>query len=198
MACCCNHRATATDPSNGTRRSGWGDGQNRDFQETAPFRALRVDKPLLAAIDDGIHAADADPIPHKTLRAGVAAEQMVYWMQELTEITLLDYIFSQQDRIGNSDYLNYWYRHDEGGTKQRPASGTRVPADLAEHHPIRVRRTQLNDNDAGGRIPYANLTKNTRMLEKIRHYNADTYRRLLKLDADVAAHGELYRYVRDS
>lgn len=183
---------------NGTRRSGWGDGQNRDFQETAPFRALRADKPLLAAIEDGIHAADADPILHKTLREGVAAEQIIYWMQELTEITLLDYIFSQQDRIGNIDYLSYWYWLEDGHTKRRPASGTRVPPELAEHHPIRLRRTQLNDNDAGGRIPYANFTKKTGMLEKIRHYNVDTYRRLLKLDADFAARGELYRWLRDS
>ena len=28
---------------NGTRESGWGDGQNRDFQRTAPFMALRKD-----------------------------------------------------------------------------------------------------------------------------------------------------------
>jgi len=183
---------------NGTRRSGWGDGQNRDFQETAPFVALRADKPLLEATDDGIRAAEADPVLREAMRSGVAPEQMVYWMQELIEITLLDYLFSQQDRIGNIDYLNYWYWHDDGTVRRRPASGTRVPEDLEEHHPVRLRRTMLNDNDAGARVPYANFTKKTQMLEKIRHYNAETYRQLLRLAADFEAQGELYRYVRET
>jgi hypothetical protein len=34
---------------------------------------------------------------------------MVFWMRDLADITLLDYLFGQQDRIGNIDYLTYWY-----------------------------------------------------------------------------------------
>jgi hypothetical protein len=117
-------------------------------------------------------------------------------MQDLTEITLLDYIFSQQDRIGNIDYLNYWYWVEDGQVKRAPADSGNVPEQIAAHHPIKLRRTQLNDNDAGGRVQYANFTKKTQMLEKIRHYSPDTYRRLLRLDQDFASQGELYRYVR--
>ena len=73
-----------------------------------------------------------------------------------------------------------------------------MPEELAGYHAIRIRRTQLNDNDAGGRVPYANYTKKTGMLEKLRHYSADTYRRLLRLAADFEARGELYAYVRDT
>jgi len=183
---------------NGTRQSGWGEGQNRDFQETAPFLALRSALPLIEAIEDGIHAATANPTLRQTMRSGIAPEQMVFWMRELTEITLLDFIFSQQDRIGNIDYLSYWYWVDNGQIRHMPASGTQLPDEIADQHAIRIRRTQLNDNDAGGRIPYANYTKRTGMLEKIRHYNADTYRRLLRLAADLDSRGELYGYVRDS
>jgi len=183
---------------NGTRRSGWGAGQNRDFQETAAFRALRADKPLTEAIQHGIHEASADRTLRKAMRNGVSPEQMVFWMKELTEITLLDFIFSQQDRIGNIDYLTYWYWTDDGEVKRRPAAGSAVPDDIADFHPFRLKRTQLNDNDAGGRLPYANFTKKTRMLEKIRHYGPDTYRRLMRLDRDFADRGELYRYVRDT
>ena len=183
---------------NGTRRSGWGEGQNRDFQDTAPFQALRAELPLLEAIDHGIHQASADPALRQAMRHGVSPEQMVFWMKELTEITLLDYIFSQQDRIGNIDYLNYWYWVDGGEVQREPASGGQVPEKLAAKHPIKLRRTQLNDNDAGGRVPYANFTKKTGMLERIRHYGADTYRRLLQLDQDFADEGELFHYVRAS
>jgi hypothetical protein len=183
---------------NGTRQSGWGEGQNRDFQETPPFQALRSALPLVQAIDAGINAAAANPTLRQAMRSGIAPEQMVFWMKELTEITLLDYIFSQQDRIGNIDYLTYWYWVDNGQIRRMPASGTQLPEAIADQHAIRLRRSQLNDNDAGGRIPYANYTKKTRMLENIRHYNADTYRRLQRLAADFEARGELYAYVRDS
>ena len=183
---------------NGTRRSGWGAGQNRDFQETAPFRALRTDKPLAEAIQHGIHEASSDRTLRKAMRHGVSPEQMVFWMKELTEITLLDYIFSQQDRIGNIDYLTYWYWVDDGEVRRRIAAGSTVPDDIADFHPVRLKRSQLNDNDAGGRVPYANFTKTTRMLEKIRHYSPDTYRRLMRLDKDFEDQGPLYRYVRDT
>jgi hypothetical protein len=183
---------------NGTRESGWGEGQNRDFQETAPFLALRSDLPLQEAIDEGIHEAATNRTLSQAMRGGVAPEQMVFWMKELTEITLLDYIFSQQDRVGNIDYLGYWYWVDNGAVRSMPASGTQLPDELAGQHAVRIRRTHLNDNDAGGRVPYANYTKKTRMLEKIRHYSADTYRRLLRLAQDFGAGGELHDYVRDS
>lgn len=188
-------KGTRYDPEiNGTRKSGWGIGQSKDFQQTPPFLALRSDKPLTAAIADGLaqgrkrHAkgSHADP------------RQMAFWMQELTEITLLDYIFNQQDRIGNIDYRQYWYWLDRGKIRHRLARGPRAPKDIAAHHPTRLKRTWLNDNDAGGRRAYANFTKKTWMLEKIRHYNPKTWRRLVAMERDFAKQGKLYRYVRDS
>jgi hypothetical protein len=183
---------------NGTRQSGWGAGQNRDFQETAPFLALRSPLPLDQAIDAGIHEAAGNETLRQAMGHGVAPEQMVFWMKELTEITLLDFIFSQQDRIGNIDYLNYWYWVEDGGVRRRPAATAGVPDDLAAYHPIRLKRTQLNDNDGGGRVQYANFTKKTGMLEKLRHYSPDTYRRLMRLADDFATRGELLGYLRDS
>lgn len=183
---------------NGTRKSGWGAGQNRDFQRTAPFFALRSPAPLPEAIEQGIQTAAEDPQMRQAMRHGATPEQMVFWMQELTEITLLDYIFSQQDRIGNIDYLSYWYWVQDGELKQAPASSTQVPEDIARYHPLRLKRTQLNDNDAGGRVAYANYSKTTGMLENLRHYNADTYRRLMRLAQDLSDQGELYRYLLDS
>ena len=82
-------------------------------------------------------------------------------------------------------HANAFQQH-QGAGEDRPAS------------PTRLKRTQLNDNDAGGRLPYANFTKKTGMLEKIRHYSPDTYRRLMRLTKDFEAKGELYGYVRDT
>ena len=183
---------------NGTRASGWGQGQNRDFQETAPFLALKSGKPLQQAVEEGIHEAMQNTTLRHAMRHGIAGEQMVYWMQELTEITLLDYIFSQQDRIGNIDYLNYWYWVQDGAVRRMPASGSKVPQAIASYHPLRLRRSQLNDNDAGGRLAYANFTRQTEMLEKIRHYNPATYQRLMRLAADFETRGELYVYLQQT
>jgi len=183
---------------NGTRKSGWGKGQNRDFQETAPYLALRSDKPLKEAIAEGLAKAERDPILKKVMRAGVSDTQMAYWMQDLTEITLLDYVFSQQDRIGNIDYVPYWHWTDGGKVKLEKADGDSPPSSIAGHNPRLIKRTWLNDNDAGGKRKYANFTKTTGMLEKIRHYKPETYRRLIALDQDFKTKGELYAYVRDT
>ena len=183
---------------NGTRKSGWGDGQNRDFQNTAPYLALRSDNPLEEAIADGLSGASRDPVLKKAMGHGVSPEQMAFWMQDLTEITLLDFIFSQQDRIGNIDYVDYWHWSENGEVKRTEATGNSPPAEVASLDPVRIKRTWLNDNDAGGKRRYANFTKKTGMLEKIRHYNPETWRRLMALDRDFTDQGPLYAYVRDT
>ena len=72
-------------------------------------------KPLAEAIRWGIaqgHASSAIP-------AEVRAEQVAFWVRELIDITLLDYLFSQQDRIGNIDYLPHWV-----WVRRRPGAAT--------------------------------------------------------------------------
>ena len=181
---------------NGTRVSGWGKGQSLDFQETAPFRALRSDKPLLEAIREGKRIALQNPRLAAATGDDASAQQMIYWMSDLINITLLDFIFSQQDRIGNIDYISYW-RWPSGDTVgSRPASSRKVPADLASHKPFYIKQTELGDNDAGVRLSYANYTKRTAMLEKLRHYRGVTYLQLMRLDRDFKSSGPLYEYVR--
>jgi hypothetical protein len=183
---------------NGTRASGWGKGQNYDFQKTAPYLALRSEKPLLQAVDHGLRSARRNSRMNRDLGKNISRQQMIYWMTEITEITLLDYIFNQQDRIGNIDYIPYWYWRDNGRLFREKARGKKVPPELADKNPLLIRRTQLNDNDAGARLSYINYTKKTAMLEKQRHYRAETYRKLMRLERDFAARGELYRYLEST
>ncbi len=179
---------------NGSRASGWGDGQSRDFQQTAPFVALATDKPLREAIRHGLasgHAGSAIP-------ADVREVQMAYWMRELIDITLLDYLLGQQDRIGNIDYLEHWVWVDGGQVRQQRAAGRQPPGDIAAFAPRRIKRTELGDNDAGVRTSYANFTQRTGMLEALRHYHPHTYRQLLAMARDFDARGALYEQVRSS
>jgi hypothetical protein len=181
---------------NGTRRSGWGDGQSRDFQETAPFRALRSTLPLAAAIEEGRRAARGDPALAKATGGDATPAQMVYWMSDLIDVTLLDFVFSQQDRIGNIDYVAAWHWFEDGQLRTRAAAGQTPPGDIARFAPVYLKRTELGDNDAGVRLTYRNYTRRTGMLENLRHYRADAYRQLLRLAADLETAGPLHGYVQ--
>ena len=183
---------------NGTRKSGWGDGQNRDFQETPAYRALRIDRPLAEAVAEGITTAAREPDLKEAMGPALSEQQVVYWMQELTEITLLDFIFSQQDRVGNIDYTLWWHWVEDGEVRRVPAVSREPPSHIAGSSPRLLKRTELNDNDAGGRVEYANFAKRTGMLVGLRHYHADTYLRLQRLARDFEAKGELYAYARDA
>jgi hypothetical protein len=183
---------------NGTRKSGWGKGQNLDFQETAPFLALRSPKPLAGAIAEGVAQAVRDPQIRRDMGADVDPRQVAYWMRDIANIVLLDYIFSQQDRIGNIDYRLYWMWVEDGAVKHKRAEHHHKSEPAPNPEAIRVKRTRLNDNDAGGRVQYANFAKTTQMLEKLRHFPATTYRKLMALHADLQSSGPLHAYLRDS
>jgi hypothetical protein len=183
---------------NGTRESGWGSGQNLDFQQTAPYLALRSELPVMEAARWGIHEARKNPKMAKALPAETDPRQVVFWMQELLEITLLDFMLGQQDRIGNIDYNWRWYWIEDGKLESDNAHGKEPPQEIAGFSPVRLRQSAINDNDAGVRAGYADFAERTHMLEGLRHYNADLYRRLGAMAADFQAKGEMYRWMTNS
>lgn len=183
---------------NGTRASGWGEGQNYDFQATAPFLALRSQKPLAEAVAEGLAEALKDPQIRRDMGEDADPRQIVYWMRDLAEIVLLDFILSQQDRVGNIDYTERWYWIENGEMKSRKAVAHGDETEPLPEGAVRLKRTHLNDNDAGGRVEYANFAKSTGMLDDIFHYPAPLYRQLLALEADLAAEGPLHAYLKTS
>jgi len=184
-------------------RSRWGVKQNEDFQRTAPYLALQSSRSLLEAIKSGKSKAFRNSAVRKAT-GEVSDLQMVFWMREITEIVLLDYIFSQQDRIGNIDFRWYWYWVEEGKVKKKShkvsfnrsrMSRQTPPAEIAQFQPILIQRTAINDNDAGGRVPYVNFAKKTGMLQKLRHFSQKTYDKLVALDADLQNKGPIHQYI---
>ena len=174
---------------NGTRASGWGSGQNYDFQHTAPFFALRSDKDLAGAIKEGIYSARTDPKMAQALPADASPVQVGWWMLELLDIVVLDFLLGQQDRIGNIDYQWRWLWLEDDEPRSEPATSDTPPVDGA----VRLRTTWLNDNDAGIRRAYANYARKTGMITGLRHFNPDLYKRLKALAADMEAQGPMYR-----
>jgi len=187
-------------------RSGGSTSQNLDFQKTPAFLALKSEKPLLEAIAVGLEQGMKDKTVRAAMGGGASNFQMAIWMKELTEIVILDYIFSQQDRVGNLDYKWYIYWIDAAGKVQ----SDRVKSDLSRASQAKitypkvmdgaptqlVQRTQMSDNDAGGRVRYANRTKETKMLEGIRHIDRATYDKLVSLNADLQAGGVIAQHIR--
>jgi len=183
---------------NGTRESGWGAGQNLDFQQTAPFLALRSELPVAEAAAWAIREARKNPRMTKELKADTPVEQVVFWMQDVLEITLLDFVLGQQDRIGNIDYNWFWYWIEDGKLQSKAAHSRDVPAELAAFSPLRLRQSAINDNDAGVRAGYVDFASKTHMLEGLRHYNAGLYQRLGRLAQDFEAKGPAYAWLTAS
>lgn len=183
---------------NGTRTSGWGEGQNYDFQATAPFLALRSEKPLTEAVAEGLAEALKDHQIRRDMGETTDPRQMVWWMTDLTHIVLLDFILSQQDRIGNIDHVAHWVWVENGEVKSRTAVSHGDETEPLPEGAVRIKRTHLNDNDAGARVEYANFAKSTGMLDDMHHYPVRLYRQLMALEADLKAEGPLHSYLKTS
>jgi hypothetical protein len=178
------------------------------LQKTPAFLALMNPKGFSDAAGAAVGASKADPVVAKALGSSVSSEQMMFWMQEMSEIALMDYIFGQQDRPGNIDYLWTWYAADDKGAVKSTRADAEVArasmGSIAVPDEIKssgkyylIQKTQINDNDAAGR-EYANFTKRFGLLEKIRHLNAVTYRQLIRLAKDYQAKGPLYNYLSNT
>jgi hypothetical protein len=183
---------------NGTRASGWGEGQNYDFQATAPFLALRSDKPLEEAVADGLAEALKDPQIRRDMGDDTDPRQIVVWMADVANISLMDFILSQQDRVGNIDYAEHWYWIENGELKSRKAVAHGPETNPLPEGAVRLKRTHLNDNDAGARVEYANFAESTGMLDDLHHFPARTYRQLMALEADFRDEGPLHAYFATS
>ena len=137
---------------NGTRVSGWGKGQNYDFQQTPAFLALSEDAPLIEAVDAGLRKGRENSQINRDLGPNVSRAQMVYWMREISELVLLDFIFSQADRVGNIDFTPYYYWLENGQVEHRRVSHHEPGDGSVPNDAVLLRRTNLTDNDAGGRV----------------------------------------------
>lgn len=184
---------------NGPLDASWGKAGYQALQRTPAYIALRYDGSLSEAIARGIDAMqDLPPAPEGGKKWPVSSQQMAFWMREWSEIALIDFIMSQQDRPGNIDFRAYYYWVENGNLKHVRADD-RAPVDGSiPEDAILIRRTRVNDNDAGGRPIFENFARETGMLENLRHFDSKIYTRLMELDADFKSRGAILRWLESS
>jgi len=116
-----------------------------------------------------------------------ANAQEVLKMQNVADMILLDTMLSQQDRLGNLHYTMEAYavvKDAKTGktqvdkldslSKKDIAAGKTYPAGT-----LMLKKMMMKDNDCG--VAKENHIKNGKLLEGVRHFNPETFEKLLKL-----------------
>lgn len=165
------------------------------FLSTAPYRALKSKDSMMKAI-----AAANEKTGKKH-----SALQMALWMRDLSEITLIDYILGQEDRIGNIDFTWKWYYLEDGVVKTLEekseslnSSKIAVPEEIAKFNPILIKETHLGDNDQS--ILDWDVTSYARTegaLKTINHFSSKTYAKLYALVENFDSGLNFGKYFRE-
>ncbi|MES2803366.1 MAG: hypothetical protein V4654_12800 [Bdellovibrionota bacterium] len=127
-----------------------------------------------------------------------ANAQEVLKMQNIADMILLDTMLSQQDRLGNLHYTMEAYAvvKDANGktkvdkldslSKKDIAAGLSYPAGT-----LMLKKMMMKDNDCG--VAKENHIKNGKLLEGLKHFNPETFEKLLKLYKLInTAEGQAY------
>lgn len=115
-----------------------------------------------------------------------ANAQKILAMQNVADMILLDTMLSQQDRLGNLHYTiePYALVKDASGnvkvdkldslSKKEIAAGATYPAGT-----LMLKKMMMKDNDCG--VSKTNHLKDGKLLEDLRHFNPETFTKLIKL-----------------
>jgi hypothetical protein len=112
--------------------------------------------------------------------------QKILAMKDITDLLLIDYLLSQNDRFGNIHYLYYYYYWDTLGNKKTLHSERakkKNAEQMEELQAVKVKRMLLKDNDCG--VSKSNIVKIRKILEKITHLDPETFYSLKRLEKIV-------------
>jgi hypothetical protein len=129
---------------------------------------------------------DGRPLSQIAGKTLAEAAQPVTVMRDISELLVLDYLMSQQDRFGNIHEIDYVVFPKEGGgtdkVKKSKVDDKEIPMPAGG---VVVKKMILKDNDCGGPAK-TNVVKNAGLLDQMRHMNAGTYKNLRWLAANFA------------
>ncbi len=107
--------------------------------------------------------------------------QKLVAMKDISEMLVIDYLMSQQDRFRNIASINFVYFKDDEGLLRRTALSN-VSPDFLKTGVFVVKEMVLKDNDCG-LAERENLAKTRGLTMNLRHMHPTTYHRLLWLNS---------------
>lgn len=134
------------------------------------------------------------------------AAQTIVQMKDVSDMILMDTLFSQDDRIGNIHYKFVWYIIDDKGKVDTKSSKTKLgrngpvtPAKEIEEYGSKgllLKQMILKDNDCGVDVTKrSNMMRTIGALEKVRHMSAKTYKRFMSF-AQIAKHPDTESWMK--
>ena len=131
------------------------------------------------------HLTDARPLAQIADRTLANSAQTVQVMRDISDMLVIDYLMSQQDRFGNIAEVDYYYSLDTDGksvvkTKKSKVDDGTTPKPAGA---VMVKKMLLKDNDCGGPAKN-NVVKAEAILDQVHHLNAGTYENLQWLAAN--------------
>ncbi|MFO0736909.1 MAG: hypothetical protein U0270_13570 [Labilithrix sp.] len=149
------------------------------FTRTAQWASVASGKPM-------------SQIAGRTLKDSAQTVQVV---KDISEMLVMDYLMSQQDRFGNIHEIDYYYSLDAKGEvekvkKSKVDDGEKpMPANA-----VLVKKMILKDNDCGGSTK-DNVVKKAGLIDQMRHMSPNLYANIQWLAANFAAGTEVPKFL---
>lgn len=194
-------------------KADWGEAQHLELKKTPAFVALAKTAPAVEAGDLALAETKAR-FPKELSGLLPSTHQMMAWMQEMSDMSIIDYIMQQQDRPGNIHFQWRILYVESGKLKSKRlkledkylhyTDYLAVEKIALEQYKTQcqlepcfvVQKTIIEDNDAGGRIYYNDFFRRAKILESFRHLNPNTYIKLLNLASDLKNQGQVYQTLK--
>lgn len=140
------------------------------------------------------NVSNGKPLAQITGRTLAESAQVVTTMKDISEMLVMDFLMSQQDRFGNIHQIPHYYFPKEGGkidkVKKSKVDDGEAPMPAGA---VLVKKMIMKDNDCGGPTK-TNVTKNAGLIDQIRHMNKKTYANIQWLSANFAAGTEVPKF----
>lgn len=152
------------------RKAAWGKPQHAEWGRIPAFEGLRSRGDFGQAVEAAMNAARAGGFSDPGLLGPGARKQMAFWMAEMLDVVILDYLLGQQDRVGNLAYIEKNYNG------------------------LPLRQTLLADND--GSLDGGEVVKAASILDGIEHFTPAQATGIMDLAAAVTTRqGDLWRFI---
>lgn len=113
------------------------------------------------------------------LKWSAAQAQEILKMQNVADMILMDTMLSQQDRLGNLHYTMERYGKVVG--KNGKVEIKKLDKDdTTATEVVELKKMMMKDNDCG--VAKENHLKNAKLIEGLKHFNPETFAKLLKLN----------------